>query len=103
MRDLIEAQQIEDNFNPVNYLFPRNARRKNASLAVSYCLDKNINVHDIIYFVPYGGLMGPGKSGMDSTLNYFKIFRLHAVFHDAFGFMGGKYNGGPGYVYVLTE
>ena len=40
---------------------------------------------------------------MDRCLNYFKLFRMHAVFHDAFGFMKSNFDLAPGYVYAVTE
>ena len=40
---------------------------------------------------------------MDRFLNYFKLFRRHVVFHDAFGFMKSNFDLGPGYVYAVTE
>ena len=103
MRELIDVQQLKDNFDQLNYLFPRNPKSKNASLAVCYCLDENVNLHDINDFAPYGGLLGPGKSYMDRCLNYFKLFCMHAVFHDTFGFMKSNFDLGQGYVYAVTE
>ena len=103
MRELVDVQQLKDNFDQVNYLFPENPKSKNAFLAVWYWIDKNVNLHDINDFAPYGGLIGPGKSYMDRCLNYFKLFRMHAVFHGAFGFMKSNFHLGPGYVYAVTE
>ena len=103
MRELVDVQQIRDNFDQVNYLFPRNPKSKNAFLAVCYCLDKNINLHDIKDFAPYGGLIDPGKTYMDRCLNYFKLFPIHAVFLDSFGFMKSNLDLGPVYVYAVTE
>jgi len=99
----VESQILEDNYNLVKYLFPKNSKRKNAFLAVCYCIDKEINLHDINDLVPYGGLIGPGDSRMDIWFKHSKLFRLHAIFHDAFGFMRSNFNVGPGYVYALTE
>ena len=103
MLHTIDYQQLEDNFNLMNYLFTKNSRRKNAFLAVCYCLDKNVNLHDINDLAPYGGLIGPGNSFMDTWFKHSKVFRLHAIFHDAFGFMKSNFNIGPGYVYAVTE
>ena len=102
MRELVDLKQLKGNFDQVNYLFPRNPKSKNAFLAVCYCLDKNVNPYDINDFAPHGGLIGPSKSYMDRSFKYFKLFRMHAVFHDAFGFMS-NFNLGPGYVYAVTE
>ena len=96
MRKLVDVQQLKDNFDQVNYFFPRNPKSKNAFLAVCYCLDKKVNQHDINDFASYGGLIGPSKSYMDRCLNYFKLFRMHAVFHDTFGFMKSNFDLGPG-------
>ena len=104
MRELVDLQQLKDKFNLVIYLFPRNLRSKNRFLAVCYCLDKNVNLHHLKEFVPYGRLNGPGKNYMDRRLSYFKLFRMHAVFHDAFGlFMKSNLDWVPSYVYAVTE
>ena len=96
MRELVDVQQVKDNFNLLNCLFPRNPKTKNSFLAVCYCLDKNVSLHDINDFAPYGGLIGPGRSYMDRCLSYFELFRMHASFHDAFGFMKSNFDLGPG-------
>ena len=62
-----------------------------------------MNLHDIKDFAAYGGLKVPGKTYMDPCLNYFKLFRMHAVFHDAFGFMKSNFDLGPSNVYAVTE
>ena len=51
----------------------------------------------------YGGLIGPGSSRLQPVLQNFKLFRVHAAFVDAIGFMKTQYNLGPGYVYALDE
>ena len=103
MQELVDVQQLKDIFDQVNYLFPRNPKSKNAFLAVCYCLGKTVNLHAINDFPPYGGLIGPGKSYMDRCLKYFKLFRMHAVFDDAFAFMKSNFDLGPGYVYAVIE
>ena len=52
---------------------------------------------------PFGGLIGPGDRLMDKWLKHFRIFRLHAIFHDAFGFMRSNFGEEPGNVYTLSE
>lgn len=87
----------------VSYLFPKNTRRKNAFLAVCYCINNEIKLHDVNALAEFGGLIGPGNSKLDQYFKHFKIFRLHAIFHDAFGFMKSNYDEGPGYVYAMTS
>ena len=36
--------------------------------------------------LPFGGLIGYGNSYLDSILCYSKVFRLHAILHDAAGY-----------------
>ena len=52
---------------------------------------------------PFGGLIGPGDRLMNKWLKHFRIFRLHAIFHDAFGFMRSNFGEEPGNVYTLSE
>ena len=87
----------------ITYLFPKNTRRKNAFLAVCYSINIEINLQFVNQFAEFGGLIGPGESKLDHFFKCSKIFRLHAIFHDAFGFMRSTYNVGPGYVYPLSE
>ena len=87
----------------ITFLFPKNSRRKNAFLAVCYSINKEINLHFINEMAEFRGLIGPGNSILDRYFRYFKLFRLHAIFHDAFGFMKSNYNVGAGYVYALSE
>ena len=103
MIKFIDIQELEHNFNLMNWMFSKNSRRKNAFLAVCYCLNNEVDIEEINELVPFGGLIGPGNSGLDAWFKHFKIFRLHAIFHDAFGFMRSNFSIGPGYVYALTE
>ena len=100
---LLISPALENNFNLVNSIFPKNTRRKNAFLAVCYSLNKDISLHEINELAIYGGLIGPGNSGLDKFLNRFKLFRLHVIFHDAFGFMKSNYDVGPRYLYALSQ
>ena len=103
MRELVDRKQLEDNFNLVNYLFPRNPKIKNAFLAVYYCLDKNVFLYVINDMAPIGGLIGIPESYTDRCLSFIKIWRMHAVFDDAFAFMKSIFDVGPVYVYTITE
>ena len=53
---------------------------------------------------PYGGLIGMGDARfMNPLLSRFKLFRIHAGYHDAYGAMKQLYNMGPGYCYMLPN
>ena len=50
---------------------------------------------------PFGGLIGYESSCMDYFFANSKIFRLHAILHDAAGSVNSTTYKGPGYCYVL--
>ena len=103
MHTILTGHEVECTLNMITFLFPKISRRKNASLAVWYSINKEINLHFINEMAEFGGLIGPGNSILDRYFRSFKLFRLHAISHDAFGFMNSNYNEGPCYVYALSE
>ena len=46
--------------------------------------------------------IGAGNSVLHNYVKFPKVLRMHAIFHDAHGFMGSVNNVKPGYVYSLT-
>ena len=70
-------------------------------LTVCVCIKPDVCIEDVSCAYKCGGRIGYGNSTvMDNLFSRFKIFRLHAAFHDASGFMKSHYNVGPGYCYV---
>ena len=102
MHTIVTPRESYDTLKMIMYLFPKNTRRKNAFLAVCYSINNEINLQFVNQFSEFGSLIGPGESKLDH-FKCSKTFRLHAIFHDAFGFMRSTYNVGPGYVYALSE
>ena len=49
----------------------------------------------------YGGLIGHRNSKLDTLLGFSKVFRLHAILHDAAGAVYAENGSGPGYCYVI--
>lgn len=72
-------------------------------LAVCKVLHPSVDIYVISANNPSGGKIGIGDSYLNVLLSRFKIFRLHAAFHDAFGMMKSQYNIGPGYCYALSN
>ena len=103
MHTIVTPRELDDTLKMITYLFPKNTRRKNAFLAVCYSINNEINLQFVNQFAGFGGLIGPGESNLDHFFKCSKIFRLHAIFRDAFGFMRSTYNVGPGYVHALSE
>ena len=50
---------------------------------------------------PHGGKIGMGNSKMHNFFKKYKTLRLHAILHDASGYMKREWNKGSGYVYVM--
>ena len=52
----------------------------------------------------WGGLIGPGMTTrLHFLLSYFSpLFKIHAVFHDAYGHLFRAYKKGPGYNYIWS-
>ena len=49
----------------------------------------------------FGGLIGYENSYMDSVFRYSKVFRRHAILHDAAGAVRSYKDKGPGYCYMI--
>ena len=66
-------------------------------------IDPKVDVNAVDKIAPYGGLIGPGDSALHEYLKDSKVLRVHAIFHDAYGFMKEKYKTGPGYMYMISN
>ena len=51
----------------------------------------------------FGGLIGCENSCLDSVFRYSKVFRLHAMLHDAAGAVRTHIGKGPGYCYMVEQ
>ena len=70
-------------------------------LATCQYLDPNLGLDIAMKMRPYGGLIGIDNSSLDLYFKSYKILRLHAMLHDASGFVFEYSEKGPGYSYVL--
>ena len=101
--DYYTVKQVIKNFDDVKRLFPQNPTSKNAFLVVCKVISSHKDLKVRNSESEYGGLIGPGNSRLHLFLQNFKLFRVHAAFHDAFVFMKTQYNLGLGYVNALGE
>lgn len=100
---MFSSEEICQNFVKVTYWYPKNSTTKNAFLAVCLYLDNTVDLHQVNSSAPFGGKIGPGNSHLHKLFEFSKIMRMHAIFHDAHGFMRRENGTGPGYVYTLTD
>ena len=70
-------------------------------LATCLHLDPEIDLDIALKLGPYGGLIGIDTSALDKYFQSFKILRLHAILHDASGFVYEYSEKSPGYSYVI--
>ena len=97
----MDLNKILDIYQIVQKQFPTNTTRKNLFLATCLTIDSSVNLANVDLSCPHGGLIGWGDSILERLAPYSKILRLHAVLHDASGFMYSCYKEGKGYVYGL--
>ena len=70
-------------------------------LSICLLIDPTADVISISGINPSGGMVGYGNAVITNGLaRNFKVLRVHAAFHDAYGFMNAYSNVGPGYVYL---
>ena len=66
-------------------------------LATCLYLDPDIDLEIALKLRPYGGLIVIENSLLDNYFTSFKVLRLHAMLHDASGFVYEYSEEGPGY------
>ena len=88
-------------FKYLEQYFIKNENRKNYFLATCYHIENNIDLEFVDYSCPFGGLIGINNSCLDPLLKRFKVFRLHAILHDACGYMKNIRGLEPGYSYII--
>ena len=65
--------------------FEHNSVRKILFLSACFCWDSGKSLRELDQKNKFGGLIGYGNSYLDSVFRYSKVFRLHAILHDAAG------------------
>ena len=99
----MDIRRVENHFQLISRIYPENSNRKNYFLAACKSLDNYVILDVADNDRIYGGIIGMDNSRLDYFLKHFKIFRMHAVLHDAAGYMREVHNTGPGYCYALEN
>ena len=81
--------------------FKNNSVRKNLFLSACFCWDSGLSLRKMDQKFKFGGLIGYGNSCLESVFRYSKVFRLHAILHDAAGAVRAHSGKGPGYCYMI--
>ena len=99
--DVLFVVSIFRLYNRLKLTYTHNSIRKNLFLSTCYCLDDQISLREMDQQYPYGGIIGYGDSYLDPLFRYSKVFRLHAILHDAAGAVRTQSGKGPGYCYMI--
>ena len=97
----VDLKSIHETYKEIEKEYSQNGERFFYFLATCLHLDPEIDLDRALQLRPYGGLIGIDNSALDKYFKSFKILRLHAILHDASGFVYEYSEKGPGYSYVL--
>ena len=88
-------------YHGLKITFEHNSVRKNLYLSACFCWDSRLSLREMDQKIKFGGLIGFGSSYLDSVFRYSKVFRLHAMLHDAAGAVRPHNGKGHGYCYMI--
>ena len=97
----VDLKTIHEIYNLIKTDYPEHNERFLYFLATCLHLDPDVNLEIALKLRPDGGIIGIDNSSLDTYLKSFKVLRLHAILHDASGFIAEYSQKGPGYSYVL--
>ena len=83
--------------------FEHNSFRKNLFLSACFYWDSRLSLREMDQKFKFGGFIAYGKPYMEFLFRHFKIFRLHAILHDAAGAVRAYSGEGLGYCYMIER
>ena len=81
--------------------FEHNSIRKTLFLSACFYWDPRLSLREMDQNYKYGGTIGYGDSYLEFLFRHFKVFRLHAIVHDAARAVRAHSAKGPGYCYIF--
>ena len=81
--------------------FEHNSVRKNLFLIACFCWDSSLSLREMDQNFRIGGTIGYVNSYLEFLFRLFKVFRLHAILHDAAGAMRAHSGKGSSYCYMI--
>ena len=66
-----------------------------------FCWDFRLSLREMDQKYKIGGTIGCGDSNLEFLFRHFKVFRLHAILHDAAGAVRAYTGKGLGYCYLI--
>ena len=81
--------------------FEHNIVRKNLFLSACFCWDSRLSLREMDQKYKFGGTIGYKNSYLEYIFCHSKVFRLHAILHDAAGAVRAHSGKGPGYCNLI--
>ena len=83
--------------------FELSSVRKNLLLSAYFCWESSLSLREMDQKYKFVGLIGYGNSCLECVFRHSKVFRLHAILHDAAGAVPSHTGKGPGYCYMIGQ
>ena len=81
--------------------FENNSVGKNLFLNAGFCWDFRLSLRQMDEKCIFGGTIGYGDSYLEFLFRHFRVFRRHAILHDAAGTVRAHSGKRPGYCYKI--
>ena len=81
--------------------FDHNGVCKNLLLSACFCWDSGLSLRETDQKLKFGWTLGYEHSYLEFLFRHFKVFRLHAILHDAAGAVRAHNGKRPGYCYMI--
>ena len=91
----VDLKTVHEIYNLIKTDYPEHNEIFLYFLATRLHLDPDVNLEIALKLRPYGGIIGIDNSSLDTYLKSFKKLRLHAILHDASGFIAEYSQKGP--------
>ena len=75
--------------------------RKDLFLSACFCWDSRLSLREMDQKFKIAGTIGYGNSYSELLFRHFKVFRIHAILHDASEAVRAHSGKGPGYCYMF--
>ena len=98
--DVLSLMSIFRLYAGLELSFRHKSVRKNLFISVCFCWNSRASLRETDQKYIFGGTNGYGKSYFELLFRHFKIFRLHAILHDAAGAVRAHSGKGPRYCYM---
>ena len=81
--------------------FKHNSVSKNLFLSACFCWDSGLSLREMDQKFKFGKTIGYGDLYLEFLFRHLKVFRLHAILHDAAGAVRAHSGKEPGYCYMI--